>query len=77
MTEWEDLYRLQGVFDKFDSDKNGSIDRDEFAQFLAAIGRTMTPEQIDAGFKQIDRDGSGVIEFDEFVDWWEQKQGKS
>ena len=75
MTSWEDLYRLKGVFDRFDEDQNGTIDRDEFAQFLAAIGKQMSSDQVATGFAQIDRDGSGQIEFDEFVDWWEQRGG--
>ena len=25
-------------------------------------------------FEQVDRDGSGLISFDEFVDWWAQRQ---
>lgn len=75
MTSWEDLDRLKGVFDRFDKDHNGSIDRAEFGEFLAAIGKQMTAAQVAEGFAQIDRDGSGVIEFDEFVDWWEARRG--
>lgn len=71
MTSWEDLNRLKGVFDKFDKDRNHAIDKQEFAKFLEAIGRDMTADEIDYAFKEIDEDNSGVIEFDEFVDWWE------
>ena len=74
MSTWEDLDRLKGVFDKFDEDRNGAIDRQEFEKFLAAIGKQMTSEEIDAGFRLIDVDRSGVIEFEEFVDWWEARR---
>ncbi len=74
MTTWEDLNRLKGVFDKFDKDQNGAIDREEFTEFLSAIGKPMGAEQIARGFAEIDVDGSGVIEFDEFVDWYESRK---
>ncbi len=73
MTSWEDLNKLKGVFDRFDKDQSGSIDRIEFGEFLAAIGKPMSAEQIAEGFAEIDEDGSGVIEFSEFVDWWETR----
>lgn len=74
MTSWEELDKLKGVFDRFDKDRNGAIDRNEFADFLAAIGKQMSEEKIDEGFRDIDTDGSGVIEFSEFVDWWESRK---
>lgn len=74
MPSWEEINRLKGVFDRFDKDENGSIDREEFGQFLAAIGKGMTPEQLAKGFDEIDTNGSGVIEFKEFVNWWEDRK---
>ena len=73
MASWEELNKLMGVFERFDKDKSGSIDRGEFGEFMAALGKTMTAAELDAGFAQIDVDGSGVIEFDEFVDWWQER----
>ena len=72
--DWEDLNRLKGVFDKFDGDDNHAIDREEFGQFMAAIGKKLSTAELDEGFAQIDVDGSGTIEFDEFVDWWESRK---
>lgn len=74
MTSWEEINRLKGVFDRFDKDENGSIDREEFGEFLEAIGKSMSKEQLAKGFEEIDVDGSGVIEFKEFVAWWENRQ---
>ncbi len=71
MPDWEDLNRLKGAFNRFDDDRSGTIDRQEFEQLLATIGADMSDDEIDEGFATIDVDGSGQIEFDEFVDWWE------
>ena len=39
----------------------------EFKQAIPLMGENLTDEQIDTLFLQADEDGSGVIEFPEFV----------
>ena len=37
-------------------------------------GGTASPLTIHEIFAQVDRDGSGTIEFEEFAEWWNSKQ---
>ena len=65
-----DEQELKEAFDHFDSDGNGAIDRDEFAQLMKNLDPEMSSEEVAIGFAEIDRDGSGTIELDEFIAWW-------
>ena len=61
---------LRSDFEQFDTDKNGSIDRAEFASLLDFLGVEFSSKQIDVAFQAIDDDQSGNIEFEEFSEWW-------
>ncbi|KAI7726127.1 hypothetical protein M8C21_031007, partial [Ambrosia artemisiifolia] len=58
---------LQEAFDMFDADSNGTIDAKELRNATRALGFEMTKEQIDEMMAEVDRNGSGAIDFDEFV----------
>ena len=66
---------LRREFDRFDDDKNGSIDEDEFGRLVVALGVKFTPEQTATAFLAIDIDGNGRVDFREFKGWW-SKRGK-
>jgi calmodulin len=68
-----DRAELRENFDHFDGDDNGRIDRQEFAQLMAALDAEMSEEDLDIGFGIIDTDGSGQIDFGEFAAWWEEQ----
>lgn len=69
-----DREELAEIYAHFDADKNGRIDRDEFRHLVQdGLEADMTDAEINVGFKAIDRDGNGTIEFDEFVLWWGQR----
>ena len=78
--EYEERIRL--LFDSFDLDHGGSLDRKELGQFIAAAifgickccgipePNKMTVSQfVSAQFTLVDEDGSGNIEFEEFQQW--------
>src|SRR3546814_19876569 len=58
------------IFDKYDSDGNGSIDRREFQMLCHEFGYYLSPAECEMAVKQIDRDGNNAIEYNEFVKWW-------
>lgn len=64
---------LQKEFERFDADGDGSIDEDEFAILVRALGVTFTPEKVAIAFMAIDVNGNGRIEFGEFKSWWQQR----
>lgn len=42
-------------------------------EFSDALGQSLSADELETAMKIIDSDGSGVIEFDEFVEWWVNK----
>lgn len=63
---------LKAEFERFDSDRNGTIDEDEFERLVRALGITLSPEHTHTAFLAIDVNGNGVIEFGEFAGWWKR-----
>lgn len=62
---------LQAAFDMLDKKLNdgkaeGHLKADAFKKVLPLVGEDVPPEKIDELFKEVDSDGSGQIEFDEF-----------
>lgn len=68
----EELARLREDFDFNDANHDGRITLGEFVRFMSALEAGVTAEECRIGFEEIDTDGDGVIEFDEFVAWWRE-----
>jgi len=62
------LQQVKKVFRAFDQDGNGTIDRGELAVLLQKIG-DFSEKEVDRLMLTIDRNGNGLIEYEEFVDW--------
>ena len=60
------------IFNKFDVDGSGEIDRNELRCVFDEIGRGVTDRELDRVFVQFDVDNSGSIEIDEFMDFLSQ-----
>lgn len=54
---------LRRIFDKYDKDHNGMIEREEFKEALEGFGYSQ--EEIDRMFTGCDLDGSGIIHYSE------------
>jgi len=62
-------------FDRFDVDRSGTIEFQEFTQLLQLLLRVPKDAEIPrnralAFWNEIDADGSGVVEFEEFLPWY-------
>jgi calmodulin len=66
----DELDELREAFDYNDRDKDGRIQLDEFSAMLDELEAEMSPEEVEIGFKDIDTNDDGLIDFDEFVAWW-------
>jgi Ca2+-binding EF-hand superfamily protein len=66
----EELDELREAFDYNDRDNDGRIQLDEFAAMLEELEAEMSGKELEIGFKDIDTNDDGLIDFDEFVDWW-------
>lgn len=61
---FDDLRRL---FKEFDADQSNYLSKDELKGALASLGITLTDVQLEELMKEVDLDGNGVIDIDEFV----------
>ena len=59
--------KLRPVFDKFDVDHSGSVSTSEMGKMLSQIGMHKSPEELKQLMVEADPDGSGEIDFNEFV----------
>ena len=66
----EELDELREAFDYNDRDGDSRIQIDEFAAMLDELEADMTAREIEIGFKDIDTNDDGLIDFQEFVAWW-------
>ena len=64
------IEELRENFDHFDANGDGKIDAKEFAALMSALGGDEPGSDAAIGFRAIDSDGSGLIEFDEFSRWF-------
>ena len=58
------------AFQKFDTDKSGSLDRAEFPAFYQhLVASNLTTKSEENCLKDLDQDNDGKVQFNEYVDW--------
>jgi calmodulin len=57
---------LRDVFDIFDADGSGYIDRDEMRVLMKKLAQDLTEEEITQIMEEVDQDGDNQISFEEF-----------
>ncbi|ESW10348.1 hypothetical protein PHAVU_009G201700 [Phaseolus vulgaris] len=62
------LRQLRDIFEKFDTDSDGSLTNMELAALLGSLGLKPSSEQIHVLLTNMDSNGNGFVEFDELVD---------
>ncbi|KAL6338971.1 hypothetical protein AAG906_024122 [Vitis piasezkii] len=67
---------IKEAFDLFDTDGSGTIDARELNVAMRALGFEMTEEQITQMIADVDKNGSGAIDFDEFAHMMTAKIGE-
>lgn len=63
----EEINEFREIFNLVDLDRGGTISKDELQQLMVTLGLKPSKEEIDAMVDEIDSDGNGEIDFDEFV----------
>jgi len=66
-----DLHDLRETFERYDRNGNGSLDWDEFCLLLDEIIGDMPLDEKSLAFHLVDSNHTGMITFQEFVDWWQ------
>eukprot|EP00760_Papus_ankaliazontas_P029082 PhM_4_TR412/c0_g1_i1/m.23521 len=69
LTEKE-VMAIRASFDRFDTDRSGSIDRAELAECAKSLGVTLTQDGLNEALRALDTDKDGSVSFDEFRTWW-------
>ncbi|XP_074102693.1 troponin C type IIb isoform X1 [Cotesia typhae] len=59
---------LKEAFRLYDKEGNGYIPTSSLREILAALDDQITPDQMDGMIGEIDTDGSGTVDFDEFME---------
>lgn len=61
------MEHMKEVFDQFDWNKNGTIEKKEFYNFTLALNEPMTPAEMQDFLDAFDTDNSTTISWDEFT----------
>ncbi|XP_066398045.1 probable calcium-binding protein CML13 [Miscanthus floridulus] len=67
---------IKEAFDLFDTDNSGTIDAKELNVAMRALGFEITEEQIRQMIADVDKDGSGAIDYEEFEHMMTAKIGE-
>lgn len=67
-----DIVEVSGrrAFDKIDDDGSGELDREEIARLSKDLGKPLDGPALDAFMAEIDADGSGLVDYEEFFVWY-------
>ncbi|XP_070556028.1 calmodulin-like [Ptychodera flava] len=76
MTDKTSPAYIRSIFDRYDLDGNGSITISELKQGLRRGGIDYTDDEIYQFMRQVDLDGNGEIDFNEFSIFWIGKHGE-
>eukprot|EP00928_Gymnodinium_smaydae_P090485 TRINITY_DN74279_c0_g1_i1.p1 TRINITY_DN74279_c0_g1~~TRINITY_DN74279_c0_g1_i1.p1 ORF type:complete len:150 (-),score=52.92 TRINITY_DN74279_c0_g1_i1:65-514(-) len=63
----EEISEFKEAFSLFDKDKSGNISASELGQVMKQLGQSATQAEVKAMVDEIDADGSGEIDFPEFL----------
>lgn len=62
------IEEMKWAFDKFDSNKDGKISKEEYKYALKVLDKEIAEAEVAKAFKEIDSDGDGFIDFNEFME---------
>ena len=69
----EEITQLKQAFALFDLDGNGFITNDELGTVLRKMWQEPTDEEVEQMIAEIDEDGDGTIDFEEFCELMENR----
>ena len=72
----EQKQEIKEAFDLFDTDSTGAIDAKELKVAMRALGFSPKKEDVRKLLSEIDKNGDGVIKFDEFLEIMSQKMAE-
>eukprot|EP00092_Neocalanus_flemingeri_P072744 GFUD01089609.1.p1 GENE.GFUD01089609.1~~GFUD01089609.1.p1 ORF type:complete len:113 (+),score=39.08 GFUD01089609.1:133-471(+) len=73
----EQTAEFREAFALFDKDGDGTISTQELGTVMNSLGQKPTPAELETMIKEIDTDGNGEIDFDEFLTMMAKKLQES
>ena len=67
---------IKGVFSLLDADKNGRIDVQEIKVFFQQVGYPLSDNEVQQLVKMYDKNNSGVMEYDEFSNFYRDAKSR-
>jgi hypothetical protein len=71
-----EMATVRDVFDSIDKDGSNTLDHEEVQQAAAQLGQALTEQELSIAIYEMDKDGDGQIDFEEFVDYFRSAEGK-
>lgn len=72
----QDRKALRKAFNKYDKDGSGNIDGAELKQLAIDLAEPFTDEEIADGLKEMDKSGTGAVNFEDFCNWIADERNK-
>jgi len=66
----EKTIKIKKIFDQFDKDKDGYINKKELNNLASALDNQLSPAELQDLFRDLDIDNSGKITWEEFIKYW-------
>jgi len=64
---------LLDIFQRYDRNRSGSIERAEFARLLEALGQNVTDEELEIAVDTVDTERTGKVSWKAFKAWWTRR----
>ena len=65
------------LFQEADADESGALDKEEVAALARNLGHPLSTAELDEAMLAMDTDGGGLVEFDEFYEWYDAEVQKA
>lgn len=72
-----EMVLIRNAFEALDEDSSGTIAASELGRLAAQLGKPMSDTEVGEALREIDVDDSGVVEFNEFSDYWAKCKQRS
>ena len=66
------IAEIKAKFSEFDDDNDGAIDKRELRNVIKSFGHDPTNEELEELMKELDTDGTNLLEFPEFLELMQQ-----
>lgn len=67
----EELSNIKKIFDQFDKNNSGAIDKKELLTLSIALNNPLSNASLHSFFRELDLDNSSQISWDEFITYWD------